>query len=111
MTDDELQVSLEPLSSPHRTKALAALCERLNETRARFPGSKLYLRFDVKPDPPASLGISGPAARQNRARGGALTGHFACAACQECPTQTCRLLCQDISGPFQRDRDLLSQRS
>ena len=60
VTDDELQVSLEPLSSPHRTKALAALCERLNETRARFPGSKLYLRFDVKPDPPASLAFPGP---------------------------------------------------
>ena len=60
VTDDELQVSLEPVSSPHRTKALAALCERLNETRARFPGSKLYLRFDVKPDPPASLAFPGP---------------------------------------------------
>lgn len=60
VTDDELQVSLEPLSSPHRTKALTALCERLNETRARFPGSKLHLRFDVKPDPPASLAFPGP---------------------------------------------------
>ncbi len=60
VTDDELQVSLAPLSSPHRTKALAALCERLNETRARFPGSKLHLRFDVKPDPPPSLAFPGP---------------------------------------------------
>lgn len=60
VTDDELNVSLEPLSSPHRTKALAALCERLNETRARFPGSKLHLRFNVKPDPPASLAFPGP---------------------------------------------------
>jgi transposase len=60
VTDDELQVSLAPLSSPHRTKALVALCERLNETHARFPGSKLHLRFDVKPDPPASLAFPGP---------------------------------------------------
>ena len=27
--------------------------------------------------------VSGPAAHQNRARGGALTGHFTCVACQE----------------------------
>ena len=60
VTDDELQVSLAPLSSPHRTKALVALCKRLNETPARFPGSKLHLRFDVKPDPPASLAFPGP---------------------------------------------------
>ncbi len=60
VTDDQLKVSLAPLSSPHRTKALAALCERLNETRARFPGSKLHLRFDVKPHPPPSLAFPGP---------------------------------------------------
>jgi len=60
VTDDELQVSLAPLSSPHRTKALVALCKRLNETRTRFPGSKLCLRFDVKPGPPASLAFPGP---------------------------------------------------
>ncbi|MBI4878741.1 MAG: hypothetical protein HY812_03650 [Planctomycetes bacterium] len=46
---DELRVALEPLSSPHRTHALAALCDTLNETRTRFPGSKLRLRFEVKP--------------------------------------------------------------
>ena len=51
---------LSPLNSPHRTEALVALCERLNETRARFPGSKLHLRFDVKPDPPPSLAFPGP---------------------------------------------------
>ena len=60
VTDTELRVSLDPLSSPHRTKALAAMCEELNETRTRFPGSKLCLRFDVKPDPPASLAFPGP---------------------------------------------------
>jgi transposase len=57
---DELRVALEPLSSPHRTHALAALCEKLNETRTRFPGSRLRLRFEVKPPPETSLAFPGP---------------------------------------------------
>src|SRR5690606_36487298 len=44
----ELRVHLDPLSSPHRTQALLALCDRLNETGTRFPGSALRLRFSVK---------------------------------------------------------------
>ncbi len=56
----ELHVALEPLSSPHRTKALAALCEQINETRVRFPGSKLLLCFSVKQEPAASLAFPGP---------------------------------------------------
>ena len=43
----ELRVRLVPLSSAHRTAALAALCEKLNATRTRFPGSRLTLRFAV----------------------------------------------------------------
>jgi hypothetical protein len=30
--ENELLVTLKPLSSPHRSKALAALCEILNQT-------------------------------------------------------------------------------
>ena len=60
VTCTELRVSLDSLSSPHRTKALAALCEQLNETRTRFPGSKLRLHFDVKPEPAVSLAFPGP---------------------------------------------------
>ena len=56
----ELHVALEPLSSPHRTKALSSLCEQINETRIPFPGSKLLLRFSVKPEPAASLAFPGP---------------------------------------------------
>ena len=59
LTDDELRVSLHPLSSPHRTKALTAICERLNLTPTRFPGSKLRLHFTVKPEPPVSLAFPG----------------------------------------------------
>ena len=60
VTEQELRVTFEPLSSPHRTQALAALCKDLNATSARFPGSALRLRFDVKPDPEPSLAFPGP---------------------------------------------------
>ena len=46
-TDDELHVTLSPLSSPHRSKAVAALCEVLNKTHIRFPGSKLRMHYEV----------------------------------------------------------------
>ena len=45
---DELRVTLEPLASPNRTRALAALCEAINATDTRFPGSRLTLRFAVQ---------------------------------------------------------------
>jgi transposase len=38
VTQDELHVTLAPLSSPHRTHTLAALCEQLNQTTTVFPG-------------------------------------------------------------------------
>jgi hypothetical protein len=46
-TETELHVVLSPLSSSHRTKAIAALCETLNRTEIRFPGTKLTMRFSV----------------------------------------------------------------
>jgi prepilin-type processing-associated H-X9-DG protein len=48
VTKDDLRVSLEPLSSPHRTRALAALCDAVNTEAVRFPATKLRLHFDVK---------------------------------------------------------------
>jgi transposase len=45
---EELHVRLVPLSSAHRTKALTAICEQLNSTRTRFPGSNLTLCFGVQ---------------------------------------------------------------
>ncbi len=44
----ELRVILTPQSAPHRTKALAMLCDELNTLRTRFPGSDLRLRFFVR---------------------------------------------------------------
>jgi hypothetical protein len=46
-TDQELRVTLSPLSSPHRSQAVAALCENLNKAETRFPGSNLRMRFAV----------------------------------------------------------------
>ena len=44
---DELRVFIEPLSSPHRTRAIAALCDDLNTQPVLFPGSRLRLRYGV----------------------------------------------------------------
>ncbi|MBK8978976.1 MAG: hypothetical protein IPM29_24000 [Planctomycetes bacterium] len=57
---DEICVTLQPLSSPHRTHALVAICETLSESATRFPGSRLRLRFDVKPPRDACLAFPGP---------------------------------------------------
>jgi len=43
----ELRITLAPLSSPHRTRAIAALCEELNRTQTRFPGTRLLLHYAV----------------------------------------------------------------
>lgn len=47
VANDELRVTLAPLSSPHRSRAVAALCEELNAARTCFPGTKLRLRYGV----------------------------------------------------------------
>lgn len=43
----ELRVTLAPLSSPHRSKAIALVCNTLNQTETTFPGTDLRLRFAV----------------------------------------------------------------
>jgi len=45
---DELHVTLEPLSEPRRSRAIAGLCQELNETRTIYPGTKLRLVYSVK---------------------------------------------------------------
>lgn len=47
VTGDEIQVLLAPLSSPHRTRAIAALCQDLNRRPTCFPGSRLRLRYAI----------------------------------------------------------------
>jgi hypothetical protein len=48
VTQSELVVTLAPLSSAHRTRAIAALCEELNASKTSFPGSCLRLRYAVR---------------------------------------------------------------
>ena len=47
-TRTELRVTLAAQSSPHRTRAIAALCEELNRAGTRFPGSSLRLRYAIR---------------------------------------------------------------
>ena len=51
VTEHELRVRLQPLSSPHRSRAVAALCDELNRSSAFFPGSRLRLHFSVATPP------------------------------------------------------------
>jgi hypothetical protein len=43
-----LRVILAPQSAPHRSRALALLCEELNALGTRYPGSDLLLNFSVQ---------------------------------------------------------------
>ena len=48
VTDQELRLRLAPMSSAHKTRAIANLCEELNQSEAVFPGSNLRLRYDIR---------------------------------------------------------------
>lgn len=58
VTQDELRITLAPMSSPHRTRAVAALCAELDREAARFPGTRLRMRFEARgtPKPDKSAG-------------------------------------------------------
>lgn len=43
-----LRVVLAPQSAPHRSRALALLCEEVSSLQVRFPGSDLLLKFSVQ---------------------------------------------------------------
>jgi hypothetical protein len=59
VSDSELRITLAPLSSPHRTRAAQALCEILDKTATTFPGSRLRIRFAVRPPPCIGLAFPG----------------------------------------------------
>jgi hypothetical protein len=48
VTKDRLHVTLVPLSSAHRTRAIAELCDKLNQTQTVFPGSRLRLCYAIR---------------------------------------------------------------
>jgi hypothetical protein len=47
----QLLIRLDPLTAPRRTQALAALCDQLSRAQACYPGTRLVLRYEVKPTP------------------------------------------------------------
>jgi transposase len=59
LTGRELHITLAPLSSPHRTRAAHALCQMLDQTATIFPGSRLRMRFAVRPPPRIGLAFPG----------------------------------------------------
>lgn len=67
ITEQELQITLAPLSSPHRTRAVQALCEQLDQTATVFPGTRLRLRFAVRPPPLIGLAFPGTPANRSGA--------------------------------------------
>jgi hypothetical protein len=70
VSESELNLTLAPLSSPHRTHAAQALCEILDKTATIFPGTRLRIRFAMRP--PRRIGLafpSSPAERGNATAG------------------------------------------
>ena len=65
VSDSELHITLAPLSSPHRTHAAHALCERLDQTATIFPGSRHQMRFSVRPPPRIGLAFPGSPVQRN----------------------------------------------
>lgn len=47
--EGELRVTIAAQSSPHRTAALAAVCQQLDTSPVHFPGTTLRLRLAVRP--------------------------------------------------------------
>ena len=46
-----IEVRIDPLSAPRRTRALKALCAELTTAETRYPGTDLVLRYSVKDRP------------------------------------------------------------
>ena len=69
--DSELHITLAALSSPHRTYAAQALCEILDQTATIFAGSRLRMRFAVRPPP--RIGLAFPGSPVERGTAAAVT--------------------------------------
>ena len=60
VSETELRVTIGPLSSPHRTLAVQALCDTLTEAATVFPGTGLTMRFAIHPRPQVGPAFPGP---------------------------------------------------
>ena len=65
LCDSELRITLAALSSPHRTRAVQALCKLLDQTATTFPGSRLRIRFAVRSPPCIGLAFPGSPAHRS----------------------------------------------
>jgi transposase len=70
VSDSELNITLAPLSSPHRTHAAQALCEILDKAATIFPGTHLRVRFAMRPRPRIGLAFPGSPVERGTATGG-----------------------------------------
>ena len=52
VTETELQITIAPQSSPHRSEALANLCTELDRKAVCYPGSQLRVRLSVEGQEP-----------------------------------------------------------
>jgi len=68
VTSSHLRVTIAPLSSPHRTLAVHALCQTLTETQTTFPGSRVTMCFSVSPSPPRGLAFPGARSKPTTGR-------------------------------------------
>jgi len=54
LIDGRMHVTLNPLSAPHRTRAIAGLCQQLTDTETLYPGTDHTLVYAIKsPNDPA----------------------------------------------------------
>lgn len=67
VTDDGLQITLAPLNSAHRARVAHALCDLLDQTATIVPGTRLPLRFAVRPSPLIRLDFLDTPARHSAA--------------------------------------------
>jgi len=59
VSGSELHIISAPLSSPNRRHAAQALCEMLDQAATIFPGSRLRVRFAVRPPPRFGIAFPG----------------------------------------------------
>ena len=70
VSDSELNITLAPLSSPHRSHAAQALCEILDKAATIFPGTRLRVRFAMRSRPRIGLAFPGSPVERGPATGG-----------------------------------------
>ncbi len=48
MTSSALHICINPVSAPQRSRAIAALCEKLTDAEITYPGTNLVLHYLAK---------------------------------------------------------------